>query len=337
MVGGVGGVKASLGDHLRALRAPFFSATGAAIALGAAVAYYQLGGLQVPVLLWTLAGALLAHAGANLINDYGDHLSGNDAANRSSGPFNGGSRVIQEGRISPRRVLGLALLCLSAAAAVGLSLNRALNGAWLAPGPLPALGALGLALGVLYSIGPLRLSHRGWGDAAVILGFGPVLVLGAHYVQWGTLTPDAAWQALPALLASLPIGLLTGLILFVNGFADFAADRAVGKRTWVVRLADTGSGADYRRPFAVYTAGMALSFALVAMLALTGWLLPALATPWVLLGLLPAGLAWQAVGLGRRWLAGGAEPALLRPVSALTILVHLSTGLCLTLAYLIGA
>ena len=64
---------------LRAVRAPFFTATLVPVLLGAAIAGNRLGpGEPFPWGLfgWILIGALTAHAATNLLNDYGDHRSG---------------------------------------------------------------------------------------------------------------------------------------------------------------------------------------------------------------------------------------------------------------------
>ncbi|MDP6585418.1 MAG: pyridoxamine 5'-phosphate oxidase family protein, partial [Anaerolineales bacterium] len=83
-----------LGLYLRAVRAPFFTATIGPVALGGAVAYFNLGSFNWNLFWWTLLGAIMAHAGTNVANDYADHLSRNDEVNKLASPFNGGSRMI---------------------------------------------------------------------------------------------------------------------------------------------------------------------------------------------------------------------------------------------------
>lgn len=64
---------------------------------------------------------------------------------------------------------------------------------------------------------------------AVGVGFGPLMVLGAYYVQAESL-PFKLW------LISIPIGILIANVLFINEFPDYFADESVGKRTLVVIL-----------------------------------------------------------------------------------------------------
>jgi 1,4-dihydroxy-2-naphthoate octaprenyltransferase len=71
--------------------------------------------------------------------------------------------------------------------------------------------------------------HRGLGELAVAAGFGPIMVLGAYYVQTGHYT-------LRPLVLSIPVGILVMLILYANEIPDRTADARAGKRTLVVRL-----------------------------------------------------------------------------------------------------
>jgi 1,4-dihydroxy-2-naphthoate octaprenyltransferase len=58
-------------------------------------------GFSAPRALATVLLALLAHAGANVLNDYFDARNGADAANHQGlFPFTGGSRLIQNGQVS---------------------------------------------------------------------------------------------------------------------------------------------------------------------------------------------------------------------------------------------
>jgi 1,4-dihydroxy-2-naphthoate octaprenyltransferase len=63
----------------------------------------------------------------------------------------------------------------------------------------------------------------------VFFGFGPVMALGAYYVQAERFSGEA-------LYASVPVGLLVALILYVNEIPDRPGDAAAGKRTLPVRL-----------------------------------------------------------------------------------------------------
>ncbi len=334
-----------VGLYLRAVRAPFFTATIAPVALGGAVASFDIGVFDWSLFWWTLLGAVLAHAGTNLANDYSDHLTRNDEVNKLFSPFNGGSRMIQAGLMSPAKVFSLSLTMFAGAVAIGLKLNAQLHGSPLALSPLLWFGVAGVALGIFYTGAPLRFSYRGFGDLGVMLGFGPVMALGTHYVQTQALAPATEWNYLTVLAASVPVAIMVGLILFVNGFQDYKADQQVGKRTWIVRMAEGRDVADYARPFAIYKAFLYLTFIYILALGVIGAVNADFSTPWVMIALAPFLLARKAMSMGEEWLERWAErdvdrqklPYELLPVNVSTIGTHFSVGLLMTLGYCLGS
>jgi 1,4-dihydroxy-2-naphthoate octaprenyltransferase len=291
----------------RELRAPFLTAALVPVILGSSIAYSVMGGMLWGYFLVTLLAGLLLQGGVNAINDYFDHKSGNDAANREFiRPFSGGSRLIQLGLLSPTEVLGVALFCFLASSALGLYL--AFSGRPL----VLALGAFGVLAGFFYTGRPFYWAKQGLGEFLVGLSFGPLMALGAYYVQANGLS----W--LPV-LAALPVGLLIAAVLFINEFPDYAADKMVGKRTWVVRLGQ-------RRAVLPYALTMALVNLMVIAWVGLGWL------PWpALLALLAAPMSYKAVRLAFLHYSRSFD---LAPANALTIIAHLTVGLALTVAYL---
>ncbi len=227
---------------LRASRLPFLSASLTPALLGALAAYHGTGMLDGTGLVVTLAGVACIHLGANLANDYYDWKTGCDSRNPEPTPFSGGSRVIQEGLISPRVVMAAAAVCFALGAAAGVYLNAETPG-----NVVMVLGLLGLAGGFLYTAAPVSLSYRGLGEAVVFLCFGPPLVAGGYAVQAGRV--DAV-----AVAASMPAGLLVLAVLLVNEVLDVEWDAEAGKRTLVVAL---GRERGYNLFVAVYVAAYA--------------------------------------------------------------------------------
>ncbi|MDP2952573.1 MAG: prenyltransferase [Chloroflexota bacterium] len=291
----------------RELRPAFLTAALIPVLLGSAIAFAQQGGtLRWGYFALTLLAGLLIHAGANAINDYFDHKSGNDEINREVvRPFSGGSRLIQLGLLSPVEVLGIALFCLLTSAAIGLYL------AW-ARGPLLlALGAVGLLCAFFYTGRPFYWAKRGVGELLVGLNFGPLMALGAYYVQ----TQTFSW--LPV-LAALPVGLLIAAVLYINEFPDYAADKAVGKTTWVVRLG-------LQRAVFLFAIVMGAAYLAVILGIALGYL-PQIAL--IALATLPASV------LAIRYAAAHYSQSFdLAPANALTITGHLAVGLALTWAF----
>lgn len=209
---------------MKAIRVPFFTATIIPVALGSIIAWYDTNTFLWARFWMAMVGGILIHAGTNLTNDYFDHISGCDERNPNPTPFSGGSRVIQEGLIPARRIFYASLFCFILGGVIGLYLNY-ISG----KNVILFVGAIGIFLGIFYTAKPLRIGYGSLGELAVGIGFGPLMVMGSYYVQA---------QGLPfkTFLISIPIGILIALVLFINEFPDYVADKSVGKRTLVVIL-----------------------------------------------------------------------------------------------------
>jgi 1,4-dihydroxy-2-naphthoate octaprenyltransferase len=209
--------------YFAATRPAFLSVTFVGCLLGLAAA--AAGGIRLDPALATLTlfFALVAHAGANVINDYYDALSGCDNANTERVfPFTGGSRFIQNGvlPLQATGIFGYALLAAVIPAGLWLTAYSAQGLIWI--------GLAGLFIGWAYSAPPLKLMSRGLGEFAVACGW-LLVVVGADFVQRG------AFSAVP-LLGGVSYALHVANVLYINQFPDYRADAAAGKRNWVVRL-----------------------------------------------------------------------------------------------------
>jgi len=216
------------GSWLRALRLQFYPMTLAAYALGALLAAGG-GGLDATAFWLGAAMLVLLEAATVFANDLFDQDS--DRRNRNYGPFSGGSRVLVDGRLTPRALGRGAVLAGAAAAAIlALLAVRGLPPAAL----LPVLALAVLAIG--YTLPPLKLSHRGLGELDVALTHSFGVIYAGYALQGGAiLGGDLAASALPALLAA-PLCLAVLPAILLAGIPDHEADRAAGKRTQVVIL-----------------------------------------------------------------------------------------------------
>ncbi len=292
---------------LRATRLPFLTATLIPVLLGTALAVRE-GSFSLPVFGLALVGAALIHLGLNVANDIFDTLAGADPLNPTPTPFSGGSRVIQYGLLSLRQMALLAAALYGGGALVGLILGL-LRG-WE---PILWLGIGGILLSLGYTAPPLRLAYRGLGELAVAAGFGPVMTLGAYAVQTGRLE----WTPLTA---SLPVGLLIGLVLYVNEVPDRVGDAAAGKRTLVVRL-------PHRWVVWVYGLGVGMAYLLIGAGVILGRIPPGGLAAWLTVPL--------AVQVGRRLAGSAQQPYELIPAMATQIRLHLYVGLVLAASYLL--
>ena len=294
---------------LRTTRLPFLTATIVPVVLGIAIAASQ-GAFDLLTAVLTVVGAAFVQLGLNVANDVFDAVQGADDANVTPTQFSGGSRVIQYGLVSLRRMAGLATVFYVAAGAIGLLL-LALRGS----PALLAIGVIGFIVSIGYTAPPLKLVYRGLGEIAVAVGFGPLMLLGAYVVQTrGTLS----WEPF---VASLPIALLVALILYVNEIPDRSGDARAGKRTLPVRLPKATVVSGYRRCVAVAAYAILVAGVAVGLLPIP-----------TLLALLTIPLAQQVF----RGLAPNYDnPYGLMAVMGVNVKLHLYAGLLLLAGYLV--
>ena len=202
----------------RATRAYSLPASVVPVLLGTVLAArgYATGGsgqFNAASFALVLLGGVLAHIGANVLNDYFDFIKGVDTRPEQ------GSGVLTGGEMTPRASLLFAL---------GLFAGAGLCALFLLPqhsAIVIPLVAVGLGCGVLYSA---FLKKYGLGDLLIILSFGFGLTLGAYGVQVRSMS-EQQWMIIA--LYSLPICLLVDAILHANNLRDAADDRAAHVRT----------------------------------------------------------------------------------------------------------
>jgi 1,4-dihydroxy-2-naphthoate octaprenyltransferase len=202
----------------QASRPPFFVATLIPLLLGGAVAHAEGSWNSVR---WTVAlvACFLVHLATNLANDYFEYGAGAD-----DGDSIGGSRVIQEGKISPVEIRNAIVLLYAAALLCGLWIVWVSKVWWL---PFAMLFAFFSSL--FYTAPPIRYGYRGLGEVFVGINMGPVMVTGAAAALTGHFVARAFWL-------SVPIALMVALILYYQSLSDIETDRSVGKLTLAARL-----------------------------------------------------------------------------------------------------
>ena len=259
------------------MRLPFLTVTLGGVALGTAFARWETGAWDPLVAGLALLGAGLIHAATNVVNDYYDFKSGTDAANRSgTSPFSGGSGMVLRGHVAPGLALAVSMVLAGAGSGIGLYLTLAKKAV-----ALPLIGLIGLVLVFSYNGWPLRLVNKGLGELAIFLGWGPIVVLGAYYVQ--TRAFVSAGILGPCYLS----GVMTTLVLLINEFADRDADAAAGRKTFVTLYGYEGGLTIY------LVLSLSCYAVVVAGVAVMRWPPASLAV----LATLP--LPFQAVRLGR--------------------------------------
>jgi 1,4-dihydroxy-2-naphthoate polyprenyltransferase len=254
-----------------ATRPQFFPASVLPVIAGTSWGAFVAGSIDIYVFVLALVATVCVQAASNVLNDVGDETVGTDRLNEQRiYPYTGGSRFIQMDILNQSRMARLGIGLLVIASLLGLAL-------YIEKGPAIFLfGLAGIALGVLYSLGPVKLSSLGVGETAVAVAFGVLPVTGAAWLQGASI--DTA-----LVLFSLPISAWVGAILLMNEVPDIEADGATGKNTLPVRLGLAGTSRLY---FVLHAAAAIV----VVYMALQN-MLPMLA-PVVPIGLLF--LAWRA-------------------------------------------
>ena len=212
-----------------------------------------------------LFGSLFIHIGTNLVNDYYDHKSGVDTIESKSG-----SQVIQRGLLTADEVYWGGIVTFGIGSVFGLVLVG------LCGWPILALGIASVLAGYFYTANPLSLAYIALGEATVFVFMGPVIIIGAYYVQREVFS-------LAPLLISLPVGCMVAAILQANNIRDIEADKAHGKNTLATVI--SRRAANWELGVLIYGA-----FVLTGLLVLLGY------APWpVLLTLLSIRLAIPVV------------------------------------------
>jgi len=193
------------------------------VVAGTALAWADLGRINIVTMLLTAVAASLIQGGTNLYNDAGDYERGADSPERLGPP-----RAAAQGWLSVRRIKTAAFMVFTLAFVVGIHL------AFTGGLPIVIIGVLALACGYAYTGGPKPIGYTILGELFVIAFFGVAAVTGSYYLQ-----ADAITGAI--FIAGIALGLPAAAILVVNNHRDRGTDAAAGKCTLAMRLGPRGT------------------------------------------------------------------------------------------------
>jgi 1,4-dihydroxy-2-naphthoate octaprenyltransferase len=270
--------------------------------LGTSIAWYD-GYFHLGYALLAFFGLLLCHISVNVLNDYFDYRSGIDLEARRT-PFSGGSGILPAALLKPKQVLWFGLSSLLLAVPIGVYFVIARGWALL-----PLL--LAAAVYVLFYT-PFILKTR-LPEWAAGLGLGTLPVLGAYFVQMAAYT-------VPAVIASIPSGILVHNLLLLNEFPDVEADRKAGRKTMPIVLGKEKASIAYS------------ALTIIVYLWVIGWVVAGKMPAFSLLALLTLPLAIKAI-------QGALKPEdmnKLVPAMANNVLVVLLTQLLLGIGYILA-
>lgn len=205
-----------------------FTAALIPIALGTALAWsetlqYPITAFHVFLFLLTLLCGILLQAGTNLLNTYGDYISGVDTVDSAIT-----CPQLVRGMLSVHTMKVVAITILVVAVILGFSLY--LLSGW----PILVFGFLGFIGAASYTTGIFPYKYKGFGPFIVFLLMGPCMVLPAYYVQIDFLS----WRPF---FASLPIAFLVTAIMHANDLRDIEHDTLANIKTVAIWLEDKWS------------------------------------------------------------------------------------------------
>ncbi len=283
---------------------PFaFTASVIPVLAGAALAWVNELWNWAPFVASVL-GAVLLHAGTNVVNEVYDVRKGIDSITSPRA-----SHAIVKGRISERAALLFAGSAFALAVVVGVYL------AWLRGPAIVGLGALGLLGGWGYTAPPLEYKNRGFGVPLVFMLMGPLMVEGAYYAVSGT------WS-LTALVLSIPVGLLVAAILHGNEWRDIREDSRAGISTLSARIGRRWAHYGY--------VGLVLGAYMVLALSVIAGILPA----WTMLVILSLPFLAQVIRSAELGATGQARAIAM--IDLQTARLHLAFGSLLVLGLVLS-
>jgi 1,4-dihydroxy-2-naphthoate octaprenyltransferase len=196
----------------------------------------------------TAVGIILFHAAANLINDYFDTLYEIDQQDSPTAKYR--PQPILSGMLTSRQLLAETFVLLAITIVIGLTVAmiRSWHVLWI--------GIIGLLTSIFYTAGPIKFKYRAFGEFAVFMMWGPLMIEGAYAVQRQALS-------LKAFYISVPFGVLVALVLFANNMRDIAYDSRHNIKTVSIML---GS----RKSYILFTGLIVLAYAYVLGMILTG-------------------------------------------------------------------
>lgn len=193
------------------------TATFVPVILGTVLAMFDTN-IDILTFVAMLVCCLALQIATNLFNEYYDFKRGLDTAD-SVGI---GGALVRHGT-KPSTVLAFALALYGVAVVLGVYI--CMSSSWW----LVAIGAVGMAIGYLYTGGPYPIAYTPFGELFAGLSMGIGFVLISYFIQAGTVN-------MTSLLVSIPMGILVGGINMSNNIRDIKEDTIGGRKTLAILL-----------------------------------------------------------------------------------------------------
>ena len=234
-------IRGFIGTWIRAFRLHYVPTSIFPALLGSVIAWASFREFNVWYFVLVIIGVTVHHIGLNMIDDVFDYLHAVDRSrNEEKNPYTGGSGVLTGGLLHASHVLAASIFCYFTAIIIAIFFSIFVG--W----PILIFTAIGAFSSIFYTMPPIRYGYRGLGELSLLINFGPVVSLGAFYVQ----TRSIAWE--PFIISLVP-GFLMWSMIVINEIPDYEEDRRAGKLNLVVRFG--------RKPgVALYLAGLMCAY-----------------------------------------------------------------------------
>ena len=271
------------------------------VLLGTIIAFSETR-VNVTLFILMMLVTLFLQAATNMFNEYYDFKRGLD--NEQSVGI--GGTIVRNG-VSPSTVLGLALALYGAAALMGLYIAGSTSW-WLI-----AVGGVAMAIGYLYTGGPLPIAYTPLGELFSGVTMGMAIVLISYFIQTGHVS---GW----AIALSIPSMILVGAIMMSNNIRDLEGDKEGGRKTLAIL-------AGRENAVTILLLFFAVSYLWILIMVLTGLL-----TPWALLVFLSIRKPIGAIRIFRK----ESVPLKVMPAMKATAQTNTIFGFLLCLGLLLG-
>ncbi len=285
---------------------PFaFTASITPVLLGTALAFFETGRIHFVFFIAAMAGGVLLHAGTNLVSEYWDYVTGADKFDTF-----GDSRILVNNLLNPKYAYYAGVAAFGAAFLIGIYLVYHFGM------PIVALGITGIIGGYFYCGKPFGYKYAAFGEPLVGILMGPLMVLGAYFVQTGKMSWTPIW-------ASIPVAILVAAILNANNLRDIPTDIRVGIKTIPNKLG--------WRPSVLFFQILVAS----AYVSVLGLILTKQAPYWSIIVLITVPMLLKM----RKTIAEARpnEPMDLATLDISTAQLHFQFGLLLTVGFILGS
>src|SRR5690625_555875 len=278
------------------------TATFAPVILGTVIAMYE-SKIDWFLFMAMMLACLALQIATNLFNEYYDFKRGLDTA-ESTGI---GGGIVRHG-LKPKNVRTAAFLLYGLAGVIGVYI--CMNSSWW----LVVIGLFGMAVGYLYTGGPIPIAYTPFGElfSGLLMGTGFVLI--SFFIQTNTITVQS-------LLISIPIAILVGAINMSNNIRDIEEDIKGGRKTLAILLGN-------QKGIAVLATAFVVSYLWIVVLVIMGYI-----SPWALVVFVTVKKPYEAI---QGFLKGNTEPKYMRVAMKSTAMTNTFFGFLLSVGLLIS-